>query len=195
MAINKKKIPEINGGSLSDISFLMLTFFLLTTTMDTDRGLARMLPPISDEKVENPDMVVKERNVLPVLINYRNEVAVKGAPIHISQLKGIAKEFLENKENLEKLPEKIETHVDYFGVIPITKNAVISLQSDRGAQYQVYLSVQNELQAAYNELRNEVSRKQFKLPYDDLDEDQQKAVRVIYPQRISEAEPRSVKKH
>jgi len=192
MPINKKKIPEINGGSLSDISFLMLTFFLLTTTMDTDRGLARMLPPI----VEQDDFTieVKERNVLPVLINYRNEIAVKGERIHISQLKDITVEFLENKYDLEKLPERFDTEIEFFGVIPITKNAVISLQSDRGAQYQVYLNVQNELQAAYNELRNQKAKERFKMPYDDLNDDQQKAIRTIFTQRISEAEPRSVKK-
>ena len=192
MPINKKKIPEINGGSLSDISFLMLTFFLLTTTMDTDRGLARMLPPIVEQ--EDFTIEVKERNVLPVQINYRNEIAVKGERIHISQLKDKTMEFLENKYDLEKLPEKFDTEVEFFGVIPITRNAVISLLSDRGAQYQVYLNVQNELQAAYNELRNQKAKERFKMPYDDLNDDQQKAIRVIYPQRISEAEPRSVKK-
>jgi biopolymer transport protein ExbD len=193
MPINKKKIPQINGGSLADISFLMLTFFLLTTTMDTDRGIARMLPPFSDQ-TEEIDIRIRERDVLPVQINHRNEVGVRGQPIHLSQLKGITKDFLQNIEDLPNLPERFYTEVEFFGLIPITKNAVISLQTDRGTQYQVYLTVQNELQAAYNELRNEVAKRKFNLPYDELNDDQQRAIRVIYPQRISEAEPRNIRR-
>jgi biopolymer transport protein ExbD len=191
---NKRKVPEINASSMADISFLLLIFFFVATTMDTDKGLARVLPPITDQPVENTDLVVKERNVFPVFINYRNEVAVKGKPIHLSQLKTMAKDFMDNPSNSEKLPEKINTEVEYFGVIPITKHAVISLQSDRGSLYQIYITVQNELQAAINELRNEAAHRRFNKSYADLDEEQQKAIRVIYPQRISEAEPRSIKK-
>ena len=191
---DKKKVPEINSSSMADISFLLLIFFFVATTMDTDKGLARILPPITDQPNLDEQQVVKERNVFSVLVNYRNEIAVKGKPVHISQLKSMTKEFLDNPMNAEKLPEKIETEVEYFGVIPITKHAVISLQSDRGSQYQLYIAVQNELQAAINELRNEMSRKRFNKPYNDLDENQQKAIRLIYPQRISEAEPRNIKK-
>jgi len=190
---DKKKVPEINSSSMADISFLLLIFFFVATTMDTDKGLARILPPITDQPVDE-QVVVKERNVFPVFINYRNMVAVKGQPVHLSQLKAMTKEFMDNPMNLDKLPEKVDTEVDYFGVIPITKHAVISLQSDRGSQYQLYLAVQNELQAAISELRNEAARRKFKKSYDELEEDQQKAIRVIYPQRISEAEPRNVKK-
>jgi len=190
---DKKKVPEINSSSMADISFLLLIFFFVATTMDTDKGLARVLPPIVDQPVDD-QVVVKERNVFSVLVNYRNEIAVKGQPVHISQLKSMTKEFLDNPMNAEKLPEKVDTEVEYFGVIPITKHAVISLQNDRGSQYQLYLAVQNELQAAINELRNEAARRRFNKPYNDLDENQQKAIRVIYPQRISEAEPRNIKK-
>jgi len=192
MSLNKRKLPEIPTASLADISFLMLIFFLIATTMSTDKGLARMLPPIFDVDVELPP--VKERNVLSVMINFRNEVIIKSRHVHVSQIKDITKEFLANPYGLENLPELVPTEVDYFGYIPITKHAVISLQTDRGTQYQLYLTVQNELQAAISELRNEISKKQFGTKYDELSEDQQKAVRVIYPQRISEAEPRNVKK-
>jgi biopolymer transport protein ExbD len=189
---SKKKVPEIPSASLADIAFLMLIFFLVATQMDTDKGIARMLPPIFEDEIDVPP--VKERNVLPVLINFRNDISVKGRPIHISQLRAITKEFMANPLQLENLPELVDTEVDFLGVIPITKHAVISLISDRGTQYQTYLTVQNELQAAINELRNETARKHFRKSYEDLDDDQQKAIRVIYPQRISEAEPRNIKK-
>jgi biopolymer transport protein ExbD len=134
---NKKKVPEINASSMADISFLLLIFFFVATTMDTDKGLTRILPPINDQQQVDENIVVKERNVLPVYINFRNEIGVKGKPVHLSQLKTMAKEFMENPMNSEKLPEKVDTEVEYFGIIPITKHAVISLQSDRGSLYQV----------------------------------------------------------
>ncbi len=90
------------------------------------------------------------------------------------------------------LPEREEIEVPFFGVYPVTTKAVISLQNDRGTQYQMYLSVQNELQAAYNELRDELARRQFNSSFSDLNDEQQSAIRVIYPQKISEAEPRNV---
>ncbi|MDR2928746.1 MAG: biopolymer transporter ExbD [Cytophagaceae bacterium] len=188
----KNKVPEVNASSMADISFLLLIFFLVATTMDTDKGLARMLPPIVPETQDAPP--VNERDVFEVLVNARNELLVEKQPMHMSQLKDATKEFLANPLGLATLPAKREVEVPYFGIIPIAPNAVISLQSDRGTTYQTYLSVQNELQAAIDELRNEISKRQFNKNYSELDEEQQKAVRVIYPQKISEAEPRSIKK-
>ncbi len=187
----KRDIQEVNAGSMADIAFLLLIFFLMTTTMDTDKGLSRMLPPpITEEPKDQPP--VKERNVFEVLINSRNLLLVENQYMDLRDLKEATKEFLQNPMNLPTLPEIEMMEVPYFGVYPVTKNAVISLQTDRGTQYQMYLNVQNELQAAITELRNEISMKQFNKRYDELDKDQQEAVRTIYPQRISEAEPRSV---
>ena len=110
----------------------------------------------------------------------------------LRELKDAAKIFIENPANLSSLPEKEDIEVPFFGIISVSTKAVISLQNDRGTQYQMYLAVQNELQAAYNELRDELSRRQFNTSFKDLDEDRQKAIRMIYPQKISEAEPRNV---
>jgi biopolymer transport protein ExbD len=187
----KRDLQEINAGSMADIAFLLLIFFLMTTTMDTDKGLARMLPPPVPDEIEEPP-VTKERNVFEVLINSRNLLLVENQYMNLRDLKDATKEFLQNPLKVETLPEIEMMEIDYFGVYPVTKNAVISLQSDRGTQYQMYLNVQNELQAAITELRNEVSLKQFNKKYDKLDKEQQAAVREIYPQRISEAEPRNI---
>lgn len=188
----KRELQEVNAGSMADIAFLLLIFFLMTTTMDTDKGLARMLPPpVPVDDMEKPP-VTKERNVFEVLINARNLLLVENQYMDLRDLKEATKLFLQNPMNDPTLPELEFMEVDYFGVYPVAKNAVISLQSDRGTQYQMYLNVQNELQAAITELRNEISRKQFNKKYDELDPEQQTAVRVIYPQRISEAEPRNV---
>lgn len=187
----KRDMQEVNAGSMADIAFLLLIFFLMTTTMDTDKGLSRMLPPPVPVDVEEPP-ITKERNVFEVLINARNLLLVEGQYMDLRELKDATKDFLQNPLNLATLPELEMMEVNYFGVYPVAKNAVVSLQSDRGTEYQMYLNVQNELQAAITELRNEISIKQFNKQYNDLDEDQQTAVRFIYPQRISEAEPRNV---
>lgn len=187
----KREIPEINAGSMADIAFLLLIFFLMTTTMDTDTGLARTMPPPLPPQEDAPPPI-RERNVFEVLINANNQLLVEKQPMALQNLKDAAKVFIENPANLATLPEREEIEVPFFGVYPVTTKAVISLQNDRGTQYQMYLAVQNELQAAYNELRDELARRQFNSSFSDLGEEQQSAIRVIYPQKISEAEPRNV---
>ncbi len=188
--MGKRDIQEVNAGSMADIAFLLLIFFLVTTTMDTDSGLSRMLPPPVPED-EEPPPPIKDRNVFEVLINAQNRLLVENEPMDVSQLKDAAKEFIQNPMDDESLPAKEEKEIDYFGVYPVSKG-VISLQSDRGTQYQMYLFVQNELQAAYTELRDELARSKFGKKYDELEDDKQDAIRKIYPQKISEAEPKNV---
>ncbi len=183
--------PEINGGSLADIAFLLLIFFLVTTTMDIDSGLSRKLPPILPEDTEKPPDI-KERNVFIVLINSKNQLQVEGRLMSINNLRAEAKEFIANPMDLDILPEKREAEeVDFFGPVRISKQ-VISLQNDRGTSYETYIAVQNELAAAYNELRDELAMQRFGKKYNNLGEDEQKAIKKIYPQRISEAEPRNI---
>ena len=186
----KREIPEVNAGSMADIAFLLLIFFLVTTTMDSDTGLARTLPPIVPED-EPPPPPIKDRNVFRVLLNSQNQLLVGGELMDISELKEAAKEFIENPERKDNLPGFKEKEVPLLGVVEISKG-VISLQSDRQTEYQAYLMVQNELAAAYNELRQSLAQKQFGKDYADLEDDERKAVREVYPQRISEAEPKNV---
>ena len=185
----KRKTPGINGSSSADIAFMLLIFFLITTSMDTDKGLARRLPPpVPKDQKKNEEMDIKKRNILVVLINSNNQILCNNEFIDIKQLREKVRNFIENPYNDEHMPEKTEVDVPFFGKQMVTKNHVISLQNDRGTEYQAYIDVQNELAAAYNELRDEVSRKKFGKAFADLDEDQQKAVQMIYPQKISEAE-------
>jgi biopolymer transport protein ExbD len=191
MARKKRKVPQVNSSSSADIAFLLLIFFLITTSMDTDKGLLRRLPPPIPPDQQQQDLDVKMRNVLQVLINSNNQLLVGGEPIEVSQLKEKAKEFIANKEDLPNLPERIPTEVEFFGTYPVTKYHVISLQNDRSTEYQAYIEVQNELVAAYNELREELAKAKFNKSFEELDENQQKAVQAIYPQKISEAEPKT----
>ncbi len=186
-----KKLPEYNASSLADIAFMLLIFFLVTTTMDSDRGISRMLPPpVPPDQKQNDDQKIKERNVFVVLINKNDQLLVENKPMDISNLKEAAKEFIENPSHKDNLPEFKEVEVPFFGLYPVSKQ-IISLQNDRGTSYGIYIQAQNELAAAYNELRNELALRKFGKRFDELDEDHQKAVKKIYPQRISEAEPKN----
>lgn len=188
----KREIQEINAGSMADIAFLLLIFFLVTTTMDTDTGLARRLPPMPDPN-ETPPPPINERNVFIVLINSQDQLLVEGEPADVRELRQLAKEFIANPENKEKLPKKELTYIDELGrSVEICKQAVISLQNDNGTSYAKYIEVQNELIAAYNELRNEFARKEWNKDYADLNEEQQEAVRKVYKQVISESEPKNL---
>lgn len=175
---------------MADIAFLLLIFFLVTTTMNVDTGLARMLPPMPEDQ-EETEQDIKQRNILTVLISKSDRLLVDGMPMDVSMVREKTKEFISNPENDPELPEKEPTEIPLLGNVDVTKG-VISLQNDRGTSYKMYMLVQNELVAAYNELRDEVARTEFGRPYDDLDEEKQDAVQKVYPQRISEAEPKSV---
>ena len=185
-----RETPEINGGSLADIAFLLLIFFLVTTTMDVDSGLSRKLPPILPADIEKPP-IFKERNVFIVLINSKNQLQVEGKLMSINNLRAEAKEFIANPNDLENLPEKKEEIIDFFGPYQVSKQ-VISLQNDRGTSYETYIAAQNELAAAYNELRDELSLQRFGKKFTTLGDLEKKAIKKIYPQRISEAEPRNI---
>lgn len=190
MAKGKRKVPDINSSSTADIAFLLLIFFLITTSMDTDKGLARLLPPPPEDKNQNDTEKIKERNILQVYLNKDDALLCGDQYIEIGQLKDMAKEFIANVNNEDNKPEKTLKNVEFFGETLVNDIHVISLQNDRGTSYQAYISVQNELVAAYNELRDELSLKQFKRKYSELDPKEQRAVRDVIPQRISEAEPK-----
>ena len=160
--------------------------------MNTDKGLARRLPPpVPKDQKKNDEMDIKKRNILVVLINSNNQILCDNQFIDIKQLKDKVKEFIENPYNDEHKPEKTEVDVPFYGKMMVTKNHVISLMNDRGTEYQAYIDVQNKLAKAYNELRDDVSRKKFGKAFADLEDEQQKAVQMIYPQKISEAEPKN----
>jgi len=191
MGKSKRKVQDINASSMADISFLLLIFFLVTTSMNVSTGLSRRLPPPLPPNQKPQDIDIKKRNIFVVKVNSLNQLMVQGQEISVRQLREKTKEFIKNEANDPNLPEKTTVNIDLIGNIEITKDHVISLQNDVDTQYQAYIEVQNELIAAYNELRNEFSRERFGKVYDELTEDQQKAVQAVYPQKISEAEPKN----
>lgn len=175
MARSNRSVPEINAGSMADIAFLLLIFFLVTTTMDVDTGIARKLP-VLDEEQEIEDMQGNDRNIYEVYVNSKDALLVEEEEMDITKLRAGAKEFLSNNGKNPKLSDNPE-------------KAIISLQNSRGTSYDMYISVQNELTAAYNELRNEAAIITYNLKYTELPKDKRKIIRKMYPMKISEAEP------
>ncbi len=190
MAKGKRKVPDINSSSTADIAFLLLIFFLITTSMDTDRGLARRLPEPPQKDQPKDDIKLKERNVLQVFLNLNDQLMCGNDYISVEQLRAKAKEFIANPYNDENRPEKHAKEIPFFGTMQVTDKHVISLRCDRGSSYKAYINVQNELVAAYNELRDEIAQEKWQKTYAELNEEQQDAIRKIYPQMISEAEPK-----
>lgn len=183
--------PEINAGSMADIAFLLLIFFLVTTTMDVDTGINRMLPPPIDPNAPEPPPV-RERNVFVVLVDAQDRLMVEREQMSIDRLRAEAKHFLLNPDNDPSLPVKETVNIDHIGDFEVSRG-IISLQNDRGTSYEMYIAVQNELAAAVREIRDEVSRQYFGRRFAELtDEELVNAVRRAVPMAISEAEPKDI---
>ncbi len=192
MGKKKRKMPGLNTSSTADISFMLLIFFLVTTSMDTDQGLGRTLPKPPEEDKKDAEIKVKERNILNIRINKDNYLLIGDDYCTVQDVKERAKEFIANKDNNPNLPELKPKKIKELGkTMMVTENHVISVQTDRGTDYGVYFAVQDALVAAYNELRDELAKEEFGYKYEYLTEDQQKGIREVYPQKISEAEPKT----
>ena len=153
----KRYVPGINSSSSADIAFLLLVFFLVTTSIDSDKGIQRRLPPPIESGEIKQKTDIEKRNLLEIYIN-------------------------------PDLPEKENIEVPFLGIFPVTTKHIIALQNDVSTKYQAYINVQNELTAAYNELRNELAKQKFNKTFAELSDEGKKAILTIYPRRISEAE-------
>lgn len=200
----RRDIGEINAGSMADIAFLLLIFFLVTTTMDVDSGIARKLPEKTDVQ---SDVIVKEKNVLDIVVNRNNQLLVENEYVKVTDVKRLAMKFIDNGGGLgTPVDDKPGEPCDYCGgekdpnSSDHPSKAIISLQSDRGTSYGMYISIQNEIEGAYNELRNKLSKKLYGRSYDELLNDykdnpskslQDKIddLKNKYPQIITEPEP------
>ena len=186
-----KKVPEINASSTADIAFLLLAFFLATTTMNVDSGIYRRLPPYQPEDQKAPE--VAERNVLKILVNQNDMIMVNDAPADVTTIKDKTIEFILNPGNRSDLPSKELKTIEFFGPVEVSKG-IISLKSDRGTSYRMYIAVQDQLTAAFNEMRNMKANEKWGKNFDDLNPEQQEAVKDVIPMLVSEAEPNVIKK-
>ena len=201
----KRSAPEVNAGSMADIAFLLLIFFLVTTTIETDSGLNRKLPPMEDQ-VDPP--IIREKNIFTVLVSKNDQLLVEEELVDIADLRSLAIAFLDNGGGVGDEAcgycqgERNESSSDN------PDKAIISLKNDRETSYKVYIAVQNELVAAYNDLRNREFERLFgadlginfveaQKQYDDPRTSSERQVKlkpkldqvkIMYPQKLSEAE-------
>jgi biopolymer transport protein TolR len=201
----RRSVPEVNAGSMADIAFLLLIFFLVATTIETDSGLDRKLPPLEVNKPQ--DVVIKKKNILEVVVNKNNQLLVEEQLVKLKDLRKIAVDFLDNGGGAgedgcsyckgKKDPNSSDN----------PDKAIISLQNDRETSYKTYISVQNELVGAYNELRNREAKRLYGRDYTLIEAEyndprtsssvrdelkpKMENIQKMFPQKLSEAEPKS----
>jgi len=186
-----RAVPEINAGSMADIAFLLLIFFLVTTTMDVDTGIIRRLPPPVENNQENVD--VKERNVMKILVNSRDQLLIDGERGDIRMLKDKVKDFMALHPDNPDYPEIKVKYIEELGKDVMLSKGIISLKNDRGTSYGMYIQVQNELARAFNEMKDETSLQMYGVKYNQLVDDKKiKIINKLVPVPISEAEPENV---
>jgi len=200
----KRSAPEVNAGSMADIAFLLLIFFLVTTTIETDSGISRKLPQWQPEDVEPP--VIKQRNIFTVEVNSNNQLLVEEEEMELSELQEAAVEFLDNGAGTgDEACSFCQGDRDESSSVNPQK-AIISLMNNRGTEYGTYIAVQNELVAAYNQLRDREAQRMYGMTFTEMEKryndpsfngdkealkEKIDIIQDMIPQKLSEAEPRS----
>ena len=204
--MGRRATPEVNAGSMADIAFLLLIFFLVTTTIEKDKGIARQLPPI-EPPTELPPLI-KQKNLFIVNVNKNDQLLVEDDLMELKNLRKAAIDFLDNGGAPAGSPE----HCNYCkgkrssSSSDNPEKAVISVQNDRLTSYKMYIAVQNELVAAYNELRDRESQRLFGWKFTEVSKainegsykgneeaakDKLEQVQKLFPLKLSEAEPKT----
>ncbi len=199
----RRAAPEVNAGSMADIAFLLLIFFLVTTTIETDSGISRKLPPPQEDNVEPP--VLKQKNIFVVELNKNNDLLVEEVPMELKDLREAAVKFLDNGGGQgEEACNYCQGAKDPSSSDNPTK-AVISLRNNRETNYATYIAVQNELVAAYTALRNREAQRLFGKTFVQMEKDLKdvnytgnkdrlkediKKIQFLFPEKLSEAEPK-----
>lgn len=179
--MSNRKIPEINAGSMADIAFLLLVFFLVTTTIQTDAGLYQLLPQWVEEDLKIDPPKKNKRNVMQVKITAADQLIIEAGHqpsqlnFEVTNLKERTIEFLTNNDRIPELSDK-------------PTKAVVVLQNDNGTSYDMYLRVMNELNAAYNTIWDQASKDKHGLLYEALTKEQQEEIRMTFPKVLSEAD-------
>jgi len=202
----RRSAPEVNAGSMADIAFLLLIFFLVTTTIEKDKGIARQLPPKTEQQPDDK-VIIKKRNLLVVLVNKNDQLLVNDNLMELKDLRQTAIDFLDNGGAPAGTPE----YCDYCkGRRDIESSvnpdkAVISVQNDRLTSYKMFIAVQNELVAAYNFLRDRESQRLYGWKFTEVKraidegnfsgdisstEEKLKNIQTLFPLKLSEAEPK-----
>jgi biopolymer transport protein ExbD len=158
-----RDIPELNTTSTADISFMLLVFFLVTSSMDSDKGLGRKMAPLDEQQQEQVD--VNRNNVLQIRLDERDSLFCDDQPVTLTQL---------------------QQQVESFVAAQQTDRYIIAVQTDRATSYDAYFEMQNAVVAAHRVLREKMAQQKFGRPFSQCSEEQREVIRRRYPQRISE---------
>lgn len=183
----KREIPEINATSTADMAFMLLVFFLLTTSMETEKVIQRILPSVNDSTSISKPVQVKKRNLLEIRIDASDKILCNGEAVAMNELRRYVKAFIENADNDNSLPEKNLRHIPLLGDVYVTDCHIIAIHYTANTDYQSYFEVQNQVINAYKDLREELCCRAFHCHYKEADADEKEALRLYYPQRISES--------
>ena len=189
----KRTVPGLNATAMADISFMLLIFFLVTSSMDADKGLSRQLPPLPNEQLEQVQ-TVKQRNVLQIMIDATDRLTCNGDTMSAIQLTQCIVEFVENAEHNPSMPEKSRREVNLLGLMEVSDCHILSIQVDRNTSFDVYFQMQNAIVAAYNQLRNRLAEQRFGHSLEHCSKEELEALVIVYPQRISEQQPTDMEK-
>jgi biopolymer transport protein ExbD len=181
----KKEVPMLNTTSTADISFMLLTFFLVTSSMDTDKGLTTQMPPPEDS-TEQQEQEVKKRNVMELRIDANDVLTCNGEAVSAAELTKRIEDFVANAGDAADLPEKSEREVHLMGRCRVSDRHIITIATDSMTTYNAYFEMQNAIARGYNNLRDRLARSRFGHPYSDCSQEQRDAVAMVYPKRISE---------
>ena len=179
----RRKVPGLNTASIADISFTLLILFLVVTSMDEEKGLTRLLPQISEQKQSTE---IADRNLMRVRIDAYNHIFIDDKPVRVEEIKQRVMTFVDNPQNLASLPEKRQREIYGFGKRGVADSHVIQVDADRKADFNTYFTVQNEIVAAYDQLRDNLAMARYHRRYEECPEEIRKSLRECYPQRVSE---------
>ena len=181
----KREIPGLDTTSTADISFMLLIFFLVTSSMDTVKGLPRQLP-VPEDEVQEQELVVKRRNVMELRLDSSGLLTCDGDTVSTAALTQRIEDFVVNASDDPLKPERSEREVNLLGRCRVSDRHVLFVNVHPEARYDDYFRMQDAIVAAYTHLRNELSRQSFGRGYSDCTQEQREAVAMVFPQRISE---------
>lgn len=182
----RKEVPGLNTTSTADISFMLLIFFLVTSSMDTTKGLPRQMPQ-PENQLEQQEVAVKERNVLALVLDADNRITCNGEPLtNPEELEQRVADFVDNANDDPSLPEKSERELHLLGLFRVSDCHVITIEAHRDASYSTYFDMQNAIVKGYQQLRNRLAQERFHRDYAACSAEERDVIAMVYPQRISE---------
>lgn len=183
--LRRRSVPELNTTSTADISFMLLIFFLVTTSLDTDTAMRRQLPPQQKDETQNTRETLR-RNIITVTLAADNTISIDGREVDLPELKATLKNFIENPHDDPTMPEHVAQTIPLLGRCRPTTRHAIQVASAPETDYDTYFNVQNAIMTVYYELRDSLARRHFHHTYRQCAADEKTAICKYYPQRIAD---------